>query len=105
MTHVTIQDRRSFFRGARRSGFCPAPFVSSLFFSLLFALASCGGSGGSGEGGSTSAIAPRFAYLVNYSSNNVSVYRVEAATGHLKLTATVAAGIQPSSVVTTGTWQ
>ena len=60
-----------------------------------------GGSGGSG-GGSTptgaASVDPRFAYVANATSNTVSEYYVDAATGQWHANGYVAAGTRPISV-------
>jgi YVTN family beta-propeller protein len=40
----------------------------------------------------------KFAYVINYGSNNISMYTINAATGALTSTGTIAAGTGPASV-------
>jgi len=48
----------------------------------------------------------KFAYAANRISNDVSAYTIDATTGVLTSTgAAVAAGTNPHSVTTTGSWQ
>ena len=73
----------------------------ALLISLLaFVLITCGGSEGDGESGGTPTpqVYPRFAYVANSNDNTVSTCWLDATTGRLKLTATVAGGGMPNSV-------
>ena len=62
-------------------------------------LSACGG--GSGSVAATGTTTVRSAYVANYGANNISQYTIDPTTGALtpKTTATVAAGINPTSVV------
>jgi len=57
-----------------------------------------------GTGPRSAAVDPsgKFAYVANGGSHNISVYTIEAGTGALTSTGTVAAGAFPESVTTTG---
>jgi 6-phosphogluconolactonase (cycloisomerase 2 family) len=62
------------------------------------ALSACGGGSGGGGGAAAAQTVPRFAYLVNFNDDTVSIYTVDAATGQLRHHGYVLAGRQPRSV-------
>jgi YVTN family beta-propeller protein len=42
--------------------------------------------------------ADKFAYVTNFNSNDVSMYTIDAATGTLTFTGSIAAGTNPNSI-------
>jgi hypothetical protein len=80
-----------------------------LGFISAFSVACSGGGGGGGEAGvgSPAATTPRFAYVANFLSANVSAYTIDAGTGALTAIpgSPFAAGPGAVSITTTGTIQ
>ena len=64
---------------------------------MLAGLTACNGGGGGG-GNAAKSLVPKFAYVANYTSNDVSVYTINQATGALTAGTSVAAGTNPFSV-------
>src|SRR3989339_1612826 len=82
--------------------------LSALVLFFVLVMAACGGGGDDSapKGVATGAypalitIDPsgKFAYVANWGSNDISVYRIDAATGALTAGTTVAAAVKPASI-------
>ncbi len=100
MIHDAMQaDHKGMLKSfAKRSIMQSFLILSVLSLSLLSA---CGGGNGAAPATATIRV-PRFAYVTNASSNTVSMYTVDNATGKLRHNGYIATGSNPMSVTVSG---